>query len=151
MKRLFILAAAAAMAAGGVSAQQMKPETQIRMRKAAYDVMDYALEALDKMADGKLPYSKDEAVRNAEIVARVSQLPQNFFGEGADSKAGETRAKPEIWTHRADFDRKMKNMIEETAKLPAAASGDIATLRKSVDASGDACKACHDDYRAKRR
>jgi len=152
MKRLFILAAAAAMAAGAASAQQMKPETQQKMRKAAYDVMAYAFEALDNMAEGKRPYAKDEAVRDAEIVARVAQLPRNFFGEGTDSKAGETRAKPEIWANRADFDKKMSNMIEETGKLPAAAaSGDMAALRKAVQAADDACKACHDEYRAKRR
>ena len=152
MKRFLTLAAAAAMAAGGASAQQMKPETQLKMRKAAYDVMAYAFEALDNMAEGKRPYAKDEAVRNAEIVARVAQLPKNFFGEGTDSKAGETRAKPEIWTHRADFDKKMSQMIEETGKLPAAAaSGDVATLRSAVHAADDACKACHDEYRTKRR
>ena len=152
MKRLFILAAAAAMAIGGASAQQMKPEIQQKMRKAAYDVMAYAFESLDNMAEGKRPYAKDEAVRNAEIVARVATLPKNFFGEGTDSKAGETRAKPEIWTNRADFDKKMNHMIEETGKLPAAASsGDVAALKNAVQAADDACKACHDEYRTKRR
>ena len=152
MKKLPSLAVVAVMAAGGASAQQMKPETQLKMRKAAYDVMAYAFEALDNMAEGKRPYTKDEAVRNAEIVARVAQLPKNFFGEGTDSKAGETRAKPEIWTNRADFDKKMGNMIEETGKLPAAAaSGDMGALKKAVQAADDACKACHDDYRVKRR
>ena len=152
MNRLVIFGVAAAIVAGDAAAQQVKPDLQIRMRKAAYDVMDYALEVLDNMVEGKRPYAKDEAVRNAELVARVAHLPKNFFGEGSDSNAGETRAKPEIWTHRADFDAKMDKMIQETGKLPAAAaSGDVATLRKAVEAAGDACKACHDDYRAKRR
>ena len=152
MKKHFVLAATAVMVIGGATAQQMKPDRQIKMRKSAYNVMDYALEVLDNMAEGKRPYSKDEAVRNAELVARAATLPKNFFGEGSDGKAGETRAKPEIWTHRADFDAKMDKMIQETGKLPAAAaSGDVATLGKAVEAAGDACKACHDDYRAKRR
>ena len=95
--------------------------------------------------------SKEEAVRYADLLAQVATVPKAMFGEGTD-KVGETRAKPEIWTKRADFDEKMNKMIEETGKLPsAAASGDVAALRKAVQAADDACKACHDEYRTKQR
>jgi len=150
MKRLCILAVAAAMATGA-AAQQVKPENQLKLRKSAYSVMGYAFGSLADMAEGKRPYAKDEAVKDAELVARLATLPKNFFGEGTD-KVGETRAKPEIWAKRADFDSKMNKMIEETGKLPAAAaSGDMGALRKAVQAADDACTACHDEYRTKRR
>jgi cytochrome c556 len=44
----------------------------------------------------------------------------------------------------------MDKMVAEAQKLPAAvSSGDMATLKKQVTEAGAACKACHDDFRAK--
>jgi cytochrome c556 len=131
-------------------AQQMKPEDQLKLRKAAYSLMNYTLGSIDGMAEGKRPYVKDEAARNAELLAQLATIPKGFFGEGTDK--GETRAKPEVWANRADFDAKMEKMISETAKLAQTAkSGDVAALRKAVGDVDAACTACHDDYRVKRK
>lgn len=131
-------------------AQQPKPEDQLKLRKSAYALMNYALGGLTGMVEGKRPYVRDEAIRQADLLAQLSPLPQGLFGEGTDK--GETRAKPEIWTHRADFDKKMEAMIHETAKLPAVArGGDTSALKKAVGDVDAACTACHDDYRVKRR
>jgi cytochrome c556 len=149
-KRNIAIAALATALCAPAMAQAPKAETQIRLRKAAYDLMDYAFESIDAMNEGKKPYSREEAVRSAELMVQMSTLPRLFFGEGTGQ--GTTRAKPEIWTHRADFDAKMDKMVSEVGKLAAAArSGDPAALRSAADAAGDACKACHDDYRQKRR
>jgi len=145
---LAVVLAATAVCAG---AQQVKPEDQLKLRKAAYSMMNYTLGSLDKMAEGKIPYAKDEAVRNADLLALLATVPKGFFGEGTD-KVGETRAKPEIWTHRADFDAKMDKMMKEAAKLPQVArSGDLAALKKAVEEVDSACGACHDEYRVKRK
>jgi cytochrome c556 len=41
-------------------------------------------------------------------------------------------------------------MIAEVGKLPAVVrSGDMAAFKKQVGEAGQACKACHDKYRAK--
>jgi cytochrome c556 len=147
MKKSAIAALALAAAAVPVVAQQMKPENQVKYRRAAYQLMNLNFGSLDAMTSDKKPFNRDEAVRNAEFVAMLSTVPKGFFGEGTDK---DTKAKPEIWTHRADFDSKMDKMGAEAAKLPAAArSGDVAALKKQVQEVGEACKACHDDYRMK--
>jgi cytochrome c556 len=125
---------------------QAKPEDQLKQRKSAYAVIGYNFASLGAMAQDKKPYNKEEAMRNAALVATLSDYPKNFFGEGSDK--GESKAKPEIWQKRADFDAKMDKMITAAKALPAAA-GDPATLKKAVADAGAACKACHDDYRAK--
>ena len=151
MRKRWSAAAALVAAVFCADAQQVKPEDQLKLRKAAYVLMNYSLDGLDAMAEGKKPYSKDEAIRDAELLARLANMPKGFFGEGTD-KVGETRAKPEIWTSRADFDAKMDKMVQETARLAQTArSGDASALKKAVGDVGAACKACHDDYRAKRR
>jgi cytochrome c556 len=147
-KRALLLLATFAVITTAV-AQSPKPEDQIRLRKAAYTMVGYSFGGLAAMAQGKRPYSKDDAVRLADLLAQVAPVPKNFFGEGTDK--GETRAKPEIWTHRQDFDAKMDKMLEEVAKLPAVArTGDINALKAATSETGDACGACHDDYRIKR-
>ncbi|HEX7403880.1 MAG TPA: cytochrome c, partial [Usitatibacter sp.] len=61
-----------------------------------------------------------------------------------------TKAKPEIWSHRADFDAKMDKMVGEAQKLPAVVrGGDLAAIKKQVGDLGSACKACHEEYRLK--
>jgi cytochrome c556 len=148
MKR-FTVTAAALLAAATLPAlaQQIKAEDQQKQRKAGYAVIGHNFSILGAMAQEKRPYSKETAVRSADIVAALADYPHGFFGEGTDK--GETKAKPEIWQKRTDFDAKMEKMIGEAKKLPQAARGDLASLKKAVADTGSACKACHDDYRAK--
>ena len=148
MKRIAIATAVfAAAAALLVRAQELKPEDQVKQRRSAYAVMGYNFASLGAMAQEKKPYSRDEAIRNADLVAALCDYMKNFFGEGTDK--GETKAKPEVWQKRADFDDKMEKMIVEARKLPVAARADLPALKKAVADAGKACKACHDDYRAK--
>jgi cytochrome c556 len=136
------------VAALAVQAQSIKPEDQIKLRKSAYSLMGYSFGGISAMAEGKRPYDREEAIRLADLFVQVSMVPRHFFGEGTDK--GETRAKPEIWTHRADFDAKMDKMVTEGAKLPAAARGDEAALKRQAKVVGEACGSCHDDFRVKR-
>ena len=149
MKKIALAALISAAAAIPVLAQQMKPENQIKYRRAAYQLMNLNFSSLDAMVENKKPFNKDEAARNAEFVALLSSVPKDFFGEGTDK---DTKAKPEIWTHRADFDAKMDKMRTEAGKLPAVVkTGDMAALQKQVADTGAACKACHDEYRIKQQ
>ena len=144
------LAAALFLAASAVtaSAQPLKPEKEIQLRQSAYALMGYNFANLGAMAQDKKPYNKDEAARNADFVAMLAEVPKGFFGDGTDH-GRDTKAKPEIWQKRQDFDAKMDKMVQETKKLPQAARTDLAALKKAVGDAGAACKACHDDYRAK--
>ena len=150
MMKFRIALAAVACASLGVAAQSIKPENQLKLRKSAYAVMGYTLGSLEAMANGKVPMSAEDAVHKATLLAELSRVPKDMFGPGSDQ--GETRAKPEIWQKRADFDKKMDAMTSETARLAQVArSGDVAALKKAVQSVDDACNACHEDYRVKRR
>jgi cytochrome c556 len=149
MKKSAIAALVLAAAALPAVSQQMKAENQVKYRRAAYQLMNLNFGNLDAMAENKKPFNKDEAARNAEFVALLATVPKGFFGEGTDK---DTRAKPEIWKNRADFDSKMDKMTAEAAKLPAVVkAGDMGAFRKQVHDLGEACKACHDEYRAKQQ
>jgi len=148
MQKITLAAIVLASTALVAVAQQPKPEDEIKLRKAAYALTGYNFASLGAMAQDKKPYNKEEAARNADIVALLATVPKGFFSEA--SQKGETKAKPELWANKADFDKKMQKMNEETAKLPQVArTGDLAALKKQVADTGATCKACHDDYRAK--
>jgi len=138
----------AATAVPALAQQAMKPEDQIKTRKAAMAVIGYNFGSLGAMAQGKKPYDQAESEINADAVSAVAVLPKRFFGEGT-SEGHDTKAKAGIWEHRADFDEKMDKFIAEAQKLPAAARAGEDALKKQVGDTGKACKACHDDYRAK--
>jgi cytochrome c556 len=149
MKKSALAALVLAAAAVPVVAQQMKAENQVKYRRAAYQLMNLNFSNLEAMAENKKPFNHDEAARNAEFVSLLATVPKGFFGEGTDK---DTRAKPEIWKNRADFDAKMDKMSGEAGKLPAIVqAGDMGAFKKQVHDVGEACKACHDEYRAKQQ
>ena len=149
MKKSAIAALLLAATAVPVVAQQMKAENQVKYRRAAYQLMNFNFQNLDAMAENKKPFNREEAARNAEFVALLATVPKGFFGEGTDK---DTRARPEIWKNRADFDSKMDKMTGEAAKLPAVVkAGDLGAFKKQVHDLGEACKACHDEYRVKQQ
>lgn len=136
------------LSAAAFSAQaQVKPEDHIKQRRAGFAVLGFNFANLGAMVQGKKPYDQDEAARNADLVAALAEYPHTHFVEGTEK--GDTKARPELWKNRADFDEKMRTMVKEAKDLPAAARKDLAALRKEFGEAGRACKACHDEYRAK--
>ena len=136
-----------AVGAGATAWAQMKPEDAIKYRQSAMFLVGQNFGPLAAMAQGKIPYDKDAAIKHAEIVAFVSKLPLRGFQPGTDM-GGDTKAKPEIWENMDDFKAKLEKMQQETAKLPAAA-GDFNALKAQAGETGKACKACHDKYKNK--
>jgi cytochrome c556 len=143
-----VLTAAALGFAGSALAQFAKPEDAIKYRKSALFVMSQHFGRVAAMANGKAPFDPKAAADNAAIAENMSKLPWAAFGEGTD--LGDTKAKPEIWKEQAKFKEKSEKMQAEMSKLAAAAkTGNLESIKTAVNATGGACKSCHDDYRAK--
>lgn len=151
MKRvvLALCAVVGVAAALPAAAQFQKPEDAIKYRKAAFTVMGTHMGRLGAMAQGKAPFDAKAAEFNASVIAAVYHLPYTAFGD--DTKTGgETKAKPEIWSNAADFKKKADDMRGAVDKLVAASKvGTLDALKPAVGATGQTCKACHDDYRNK--
>ena len=145
------LVAAVAVAAAAVSlpaaAQFQKPEDAVKYRQSAMFVMANHFGRIGAMVQGKAPYDAATALANAEVVSTMSRLPFVGFVEGtASTEKG--KAKANIWTDRAKFDAAAKKMQDEVAKLLAAArTNNLDNLKTAFGPVGQACKACHDDFR----
>jgi cytochrome c556 len=139
------LTLAAAMPA---AAQFQKPEDAVKYRQSAFTVMASHFGRIGAMANGRVPFDAAAAQANADIAVMMSRLPYAAFGEGTD-KAGNTKAKPVVWSKRADFDAAAKKMQDELVKLQAATkTGNLDQIKAAFGPVGQACKACHDEFKA---
>lgn len=130
------------------TAQFAKPDDAIKYRKNALFVMQQNFGRVAGMAAGKLPFDAKVAAESAAIADFMAKLPWAAFGPETD--LGETKAKPEIWSNKAKFDDYAKKMQTEMSKLAVAAkSGKLDGIKLAVNATGETCKACHDDFRSK--
>ena len=145
----FVLAASAAAVATPALAQFAKAEDAIEYRQGALFVMGNHFGRLGAMANGKVPFDAKVAADNAAIVETLSKLPWAAFGPGTET-GHNTKAKPEVWTDNAKFKDAADKMIAEVAKLSAAAkTGNQDAIKAAFGAAGQACKGCHDNFRAK--
>ena len=143
-----VLTAIGAALALPAAAQFAKPEDAIKYRKNALFVMQQNFGRVAGMAAGKITFDAKVAADSAATAEFVGNLPWAGFGPGTDK--GDTKAKPEIWAEKAKFDDYANKLEAELAKLTVAAkSGSLDSVKAATNAVGGACKACHDDFRAK--
>lgn len=139
-------AALALFAALPASAQFARPDQAIKYRQGVMTLQGAHFGRIAAMANGRVPFDAAAVQANADLLLTLSKLPFTAFGEGTD-KGAPTRAKPEVWTNRADFEAKAKSFQEEAVKLQAAAkTGNLDQIKAAADTVGRSCKSCHDTY-----
>lgn len=130
--------------AGPTAAQQA-----IKARKAVYTLIGSSFGPLNNVAQGKAPYDNAEVLKRAERLALLARYAQEVYPD--ISNGGETKAKPEIWSNRAEFDSHNKQLVEDANTLLQAVKQDGSasdSFKGAVSALGKDCKGCHDTYRA---
>jgi len=148
--RLLVPALLLALAATGAHAQGQpsKAEQTLKYRKAVYQAIAWNFAPMSQMAQGKIPYDAREFEMRAGRVAALTPMLSESYSAESSGVAG-SKAKPEIWTNRADFDAKMKDLVERSATLAMVAkTGDAGKSKQAFLDTAAACKACHDKYKA---
>jgi cytochrome c556 len=95
--------------------------------------------------------ARGESTDLASIATKASQAgdalkkAQLLFSPGTGRDAvPDTRAKPEVWTQKAEFDAAMVALIAETNAMgDTAKSGNAAAIKTQWAKIGEACGACH--------
>ncbi len=155
MKVLRSLLAAAAWTAlftliGGVAAQAQAPSpdaASIGYRQKLMQARGFHAGSMGAILKGEWP--KEDAVGHARALAANAMLTLNAFKkQTADVK---TDAKPEIWKEWAEFEKYAKAMQVEADKLAeVAAGGNMADMGAQMKKVGEACGACHKEFRKKK-
>ena len=151
MKRLplWILSTLAlAVIAGSVTAADQA--AVIHDRKAHFKEIGRAAKAIHEALGASSPDAAAIQASARQIDQLAPQIP-GWFPAGSGAEAGvKTGAKPDIWTHPADFKAAAAGFAAEAHVFDAkAASGDVAAMRAEFPALGKACKTCHDQFRQK--
>jgi cytochrome c556 len=132
------------LAAGGSAfAQGFDP---IQTRQAGQDLVagDFAGIKAVVVAKGDVKTLENPA----KAISRWSKLFPTLFPPGSDT--GDTKASPKIWTEKADFEKAALRLSTEADALATAAkAGDEAAVATAFKGVGDACGACHKEYRLK--
>lgn len=146
MKTIIRLASAIALLAGiAATAQAEESNSAIVHRQSLYKVAAGHMGGLKSAL-----LLKDGPAANASYHADGIVAAFQRFGEAypAGSDKGETKAKANIWTDRAGFDKAGKEAYAAaTALTEATKSGDQTKSVAAFKALGGTCKACHEEYR----
>lgn len=148
--RAFILSTV--LAALPLAATANPIEDAIKARQGYFNLLGAGMGQLVPMAKGAIDYDADKAQAHADNLAALMAYNPGFLWVEGSSKAdmpGKTRALPVIWENMAGFGEKAKGLGEAVTALQAAAGQGQGELGKAIGAVGGACKACHDDFRAK--
>jgi cytochrome c556 len=148
--RCLVPALLLAMATGNALAQGQpsKGEQALKYRKAVYQAIAWNFGPMSQMAQGKIPFDAREfEMRAGRVAALAPMLSESYSAETRDVTG--SKAKPELWTNRADFDAKMRDLVDRSSTLATVAKGGDAAKSKQafLDTAGT-CKACHDKYKA---
>jgi len=143
-KRALAVALVAALAAGTASMADSSTDA-IRDRQQTMKHVGGAMQNLAAIAKKEAPFDSEVVKKNAGAIAEALKKATELFPEGSDKGDVETWAQPEIWSDRADFEKKL-----ETAEAAAVALQSVtveSAFPPALGKLGNACKACHQTYR----
>jgi cytochrome c556 len=146
--RLLIVALASAVIAGPLLAEASDFE---KARLANYRELGTAFKnVMDELRSG----TPETLIiqMSAREIRKASQQQYNWFPAGSGPASGvKTEARAEIWTQPADFKARQDAFAAQAAAFQSAAqSGDVGKIRAAARQLGEACKACHTQFRNKK-
>ena len=140
------LAVLALTAMPSTASAQDRAAQQTKLRQSVFTVLGAQVTPMGAMASGRAPYDAAAFELAAQRAAFMATITPDMFAAG--SVASNSKAKPEIWRNKADFDKLMADLVDKSAALSQAAkSGSLETVRPAFAALAGTCKACHDKYK----
>src|SRR5712691_1913210 len=105
---------------------------------------------VDAVAQGKLPYDANIALRNAGYLDALDKMPWDGFDPSTKNVTVKTAALPAIWNEPAKFKEAQERLQSEVSKLVSVSKGgDEAAVKAQSGAVGKACGNCHESFREK--
>ena len=126
-------------------------DREVKARKALMQVQAFNLGILGAMAKGDMPYDADIArAAAANLHAALSMKNPTMWpkGSGNDALGRTTRAKPEIWSTYPEVSEKSEAAVVAAARMANVAGNGVEAIQANMKAIGEACKGCHEPFRA---
>ena len=138
-----------------MAADEGPHDKQIQARQSIFKLFSYHIGILGAMAKGEMEYNAELATEAAKNLEATSKLGQStLWPPGSDNgnpENAKTRALPAIWETFPDIVDKAADLEKATTALAAVAGDGVDAIRANIGDVGASCKACHDDFRAKKK
>jgi cytochrome c556 len=122
----------------------------IENRKAVFTLIGNNFRPIAEVLRGNSTYESVDVSKYSARVAFLANFLAEAFPEG--SKSGDTQAKPEVWSSRPDFDKRVKDFSDHVvvlSRVVAQGGGNGEAFKVAARAVAQDCKGCHDNYRNK--
>jgi cytochrome c556 len=144
LSKLVPAAVVAALLGAGVATFVVAADTDpVKARHDAMEQVGSNMKTLGGMARGQAPFDAAVVATSAKTIKARLDEAAALFPPGSDQ--GETKARPEIWSDRATFDKIM--MDAQAAAAALAEVKEETAFRPAMGALGQNCKGCHDKFR----
>ncbi len=121
-------------------------------RKAIFTLISGNFRPIAEQLQGRGSLDAAAARKRAERVAFLASLASDAFPEVSNVGDPGTRAKAEIWSSRADFDKIVADFVKHSqalAQVTASQAPASDAFKAAAGAVAQDCKNCHDNFRAK--
>lgn len=149
--RMFaMLGSAAVIAATTAYAGGHGGNSAVKARQAHMQLFQHNLGILGNMAKGETPYDADQAKAVADNLVALTGLSHVGYwtpGTSRDELGEETRALPALWSPDSRAMEFVGDVGKAAMELAAVAGNGQEALGPAVGAVGQACTACHREYR----
>jgi cytochrome c556 len=124
----------------------------IDVRKAVFTLIASNFQLTGGILKGTTPYDAAAEQKAVGRVAFLSDFLNDAFPDISNLGDPETKAKADIWTNRAVFDKKLKDFQAHASALQQVTATETSAsdaFKTAANAVAQDCKSCHDDFRAK--
>jgi cytochrome c556 len=140
--------APAAAPAGGTNAARQAAD----VRKSIFKLIGANFRPLGAILKDGGPYDAAEVNKRITRVLFLSGLLNEAFPENSNIGEPDTKAKPEVWTKHAEFQKSLKDFQDHLVALSDINEKDKGltdSFKTALGAVAQDCKSCHDEFKLK--
>jgi len=128
-----------------LSQAETRIQSDIGYRKDIMMAMDWNLVRIAQMLRHQRPYDRARLLSEAHALQALSTMPWVAFVPGSDR--GFTKARPQIWQARSQFQAHALRFEKTVAQLSvSAAQGPLGDIAKPLERVVQGCHSCHHRY-----
>ncbi len=138
--------------AADAPAKDKQAKHAIETRKAAFHLIATSFKPIGDAVQGKAEFNQADIQKRANRILMLSDFLEASFPESSNLGKPDTEASADIWTKRAEFDKKLKDFQEHAAtlaKVSATETSATSAFKEAFGAVGKDCKGCHDSFKVK--
>jgi cytochrome c556 len=124
----------------------------VEARKAVFTLIGNNFRPLAAVLKGDVAYDAADADKRISRLVFLSGLVDESFPDASNLGEPDTKAKADVWSNRADFDKKSKDFQTHLAALQqvnATEKSGSEAFKTALAAVGQDCKGCHESFKVK--